>query len=116
MNQIIKSMLFFLLIVTSFAFRTSSDKGVKLSYGVSENNPSGIALHLAKDYSFTYKDLSDPEQPIHVSGTYTLVNDKVALTANETTIKFHDQWKLSEDRKIAKSRKGLAFYKLHRTK
>jgi hypothetical protein len=102
------------MISLCFAFTSVKNDGLDVTYGVSENDPSQIELTLKKDYSFIYQDFSNPFKKIRVNGTYQINHNKIQLTSRDEEVEYHDYWKLSKDNKIAKSRKGLTFYTLHK--
>lgn len=105
----------YVLIFVSFTAILTSMKqaGLNMTYGVSQNDPSQIELKLSKDYSFNYQDFSNVSEAIKISGTYQIVNNTIHLNSNNSKIEFHDKWKLSNDKKVIKSRKGFTFYTLH---
>ncbi len=114
MNRSIKSLTSALAITISLAFTSGIDEGVDITYGVSESDPSGIELHLTKNFEFTYQDFSNPDDKIQVQGTYTMKNEKIELVSDTDEVKFHNKWTLSDSRMKAKSRKGISFYSLHK--
>ncbi len=114
MKKTLRSIAAAALVVVSLSFTHPENKGLNITYGVSESDPSRIELSLTEDFKFTYQDFSNPNRSIEVKGTYTLKNGKVVLMADQGDARFHDRWKLSHDRMKAKARKGLAFYTLCR--
>ena len=114
MKNVLKFSMAAFAIALSVAFTNKGNEGIEITYGVSENDPSQIELQLNSNFEFTYQDFSDPNQKIKTAGTYTLDKNTVVLSAKNDVIKFHDKWKLSDDKKTAKSRKGMTFYTLKR--
>jgi hypothetical protein len=112
MKNVLKFSMAAFAIALSVAFTNPSNEGLDITYGVSENDPSQIELQLNSNFEFTYQDFSDPNQKIKTAGTYTLDKNTVVLSSRSDVSKFHDKWKLSDDKKTAKSRKGLTFYTL----
>ena len=112
MKNRIKPVLSVLLITVCFAFSNLDNDGLIATYGVSSNDPSQIRLELREDFTFTYKDFSRVDSKIEVQGTYSLYKSRVLLNASDEGIKFHDEWKITDDGMTAKSRKGLCFYSL----
>ncbi|MGB0391204.1 MAG: hypothetical protein ACPGD5_06525 [Salibacteraceae bacterium] len=112
MIKTIKTVITLLAIIISFGFTSEKAKGLEVTYGVSESDPSNIELHLSANFEFTYQDLSNPNNKIEIEGTYTLENEKIVLISNTESSKFHYKWVLTNDRTSAKSRKGLCFYRL----
>ncbi len=113
MKTIIKLSMAVWIISICSAFTSLKHNGFNVTYGVAENDPAQIELRLNKDYTFTYQDLSISSEVIKVSGTYQIENNKIRLISNEGEVEFHDIWKISNDNKTAKSRKGLTFYTLY---
>jgi hypothetical protein len=105
--------LFFLLmflLVSSFTSKNPSD--FIGTYGVSDADPSQIQLSIYADSSFYYQDFSLPSKKIIVNGTWTLRGNTVQLQASNADVKFHKAWTFAENGKVAKSRKGMCFYRL----
>lgn len=84
------------------------------TYGVSESDPARITLTINADQTFSYQDLSVPDKKIAAKGNWTLKGQKVILHDQSTGIKFHDTWTFEDNGQVAKSRKGLSFYRLCR--
>tara|TARA_R110002049_G_scaffold219020_1_gene390738 strand:+ start:591 stop:938 length:348 start_codon:yes stop_codon:yes gene_type:complete len=95
------------------AFTNLKNDGLNVTYGVSKSDPSQIELKLNADYTFTYQDFSNTAQKIAVNGTYQIKNHQIQLISKDKEINYHNKWKISNDHKTAKSRKGLSFYTLH---
>lgn len=114
MKKILQTIVLALFVAVSFGFTSPAGNGLDVSYGVSADDPSHISLRLHEDFTFEYQDLSDTQQKIIIEGTYELKNNRVTLEALDSSISFHDTWKISEDGTAARSRKGLTFYTLRR--
>jgi hypothetical protein len=97
-----------------FAFTSNKTDGLNATYGVSEDDPSMIELQLNEDFTFMYQDFSNSAAKTQIQGTYQIRNNKIHLNGKDEAIEFHDLWKIAEDGKTAKSRKGLTFYTLRR--
>ncbi|MDX1909326.1 MAG: hypothetical protein SF053_19970 [Bacteroidia bacterium] len=82
------------------------------TYGVPASDPSQITLTLNADNTFYYQDLSIPDKKVIVKGNWILQGKKVFLTDNSSGKPFHNVWTISENGHVAKSRKGLTFYRL----
>jgi hypothetical protein len=82
------------------------------TYGVSASDPSQIKLTINPDRTFNYQDFSDSDKNIVVEGNWTLKGKKVVLKSNDTKTRFHDVWTFEKNGHVAKSRKGLTFYRL----
>ncbi len=112
-NIILTSFIATILVALSSFTKNSSERFVGV-FGVSENDPSGIELVLNEDQTYTYKDLSNPNSQINVSGNWILKKDQLILLNNGSNSSFHSKWKISDDGMVAKSRKGLSFYTLRK--
>lgn len=82
------------------------------TYGVSAMDTSDIQLTIQPDHTFHYKDYSNPERKIIRCGTWTTKGKHVVLKDNAKAKKFHHIWKFTHHGQVAKSRKGLTFYRL----
>ena len=82
------------------------------TYEVSESDPSQIKLTINRDHTFYYQDFSINDKKIVVKGTWTLQGKRIILHGSNSEKKYHNVWTISEDGKVAKSRKGLTFYKI----
>lgn len=80
------------------------------TYGVC-NTEGMVELRLNEDGTYHYLDRSNPNEPIDVEGKWEAVENRVRLV-NDENLRFHDKWMISEDGSVAKSRKGMAFYRL----
>ena len=82
------------------------------TYSVSETDPAQITLTINADHTYTYQDFSASDKKIAVEGKWTMKGQKVILQDNNSGIKFHDVWSFDDNGQVAKSRKGLSFYRL----
>jgi len=82
------------------------------TYGVSASNPAQIKLVINADHTFYYQDFSNPNNKITDEGKWTLRGNKVVLEKDNSELQFHNVWTFAEDGQVAKSRKGLSFYRL----
>ena len=112
MKTSIKLSVALLIISICSAFTNLKNDGLNVTYGVSQNDPSQIELRLKKDYTFSYQDFSNSSKKIAVNGTYQIKKNKIQLNSKNKETKYHDTWKISNDNRTAKSRKGLTFYTL----
>lgn len=107
-------MLVLLATVGLMSFTGKDDNSFIGTYGVSDSDPSQIKLTIHADHTFTYQDFSVADHKIEASGKWTLKGNKVVLTDNNPDKAFHDTWTFDQDGQVAKSRKGLCFYRLCR--
>jgi len=96
------------------AFTRINSGGFIGTYGVSSSDPSQIKLTINADNTFYYQDFSVSDKKIIVEGNWMLKGKKVVLKSNVSGKRFHDVWTFVEDGQVAKSRKGLTFYRLCR--
>lgn len=82
------------------------------TFGVSSTGQSRIQLIIQPDHSFYFQDYSDAKNKIIVTGRWKINHKKVILIASNSTAKFHNVWTFEANGQIAKSRKGLCFYRL----
>jgi hypothetical protein len=101
------------MFLSSFAEKFKN--GFTGTYGVSASDPAQIKLILRPDHTFYYQDFSDSGRKIAVDGNWTFTGKKVILTNTGPRAKFHDVWTFAEHGQVAKSRKGLTFYRLKKT-
>lgn len=98
-----------MVLITSFKTTPVDVTGI---YTVGANDPGEIRLVLNHDHTFTYRDFTDPNNKVEVSGGWEGKGNKVELKYFVSSINFHTKWTISNDGKIAKSAKGLTVYSL----
>ncbi|MBK8487715.1 MAG: hypothetical protein IPL48_08000 [Bacteroidetes bacterium] len=101
-----------ILIMSSFANK-SSEMFIG-TYGVSDSDPSQIKLTINSDNTFYYQDFSIPGEETNITGNWILEGKKVLLKDNNSNDKFHNVWTFIDNGTVAKSRKGLSFYRLYK--
>lgn len=82
------------------------------TYGVSPSDPAQIKLIINSDHTFYYQDFSVSDKKIKVKGNWTLKGRKVILKDENSQNGFHSVWTFLDNGQVAKSRKGLCFYRL----
>ena len=97
-----------------FAYSSPTDKGIEAIYGITSHSDSPILLTLHDDFTFSYRDLSNPNRLLRVSGTYTKTRNKIEFQVPSNSKKFHSKWRIIEGGNAAKSRSGLSFYTLRK--
>jgi len=106
----------FLTVVATLIFMSSfiDDKANNFigTYGVSASDPAQIKLTINSDHTFWYQDFSIADEKINIKGNWTLKGKKVVLNDNNSNKKFHTVWTFDGNGHVAKSRKGLSFYRL----
>jgi hypothetical protein len=112
MTKSIKLLAAFVTIIFMLSFTNKVANEFIGTYGVSSSNPSQIKLTINSDHTFHYRDFSDSDKKIIAEGTWKLKGRKVVLEDNKTGEKFHNVWTFAENGQVAKSRKGLSFYRL----
>lgn len=111
-NNLISKIALLVMVTLLSSFVAKKELPVIGVYGVSKDDPSQIELVINSDHSFTYKDYSNPSKPINVKGNWSDKENSVVLEATDARSAFHKKWKISGN--VAKSRKGLTFYRLCR--
>jgi|TARA_B110000902_G_scaffold263358_1_gene342244 hypothetical protein len=114
MKQIIQSPIIAILLLTLFSFSGPTESNFIGTYGVSENDPAKIELTLNIDKTFTYQDLSNWSKQINIRGNWEVKNNTIFLKNAESAFPFHHKWKIMQKGTVAKSRKGMSFYTLHK--
>jgi hypothetical protein len=112
---IMKKLITLALIAISFttlSFVNIPTEKIAGTYGVCGTNQSTVELKLNADNTFHYIDNSNPKKKINVTGKWSMKKNRIALHGDNAEIKFHNNWKIDEQGIAAKSRKGLAFYRL----
>lgn len=107
-NKFFTTCLLMLMLIGISSAKAQSN--VAGTYGVSIDDPSNIRLVIHPDNTFTYTDHSNSKKMIDVSGTWLLKGKKLVLKSSANT-KFHNRWKIIGG-KVAKSRRGLCFYRI----
>lgn len=112
MKPILRTLFISTFICLNFSFIGAIGKGIEATYGVCNSANSKVELDLMPDFTFRYKDHSDPSNPIDLQGTYSLSRNTIQLNSEDSEVKFHNKWKLSEEGKVVKARMGMSFYRL----
>lgn len=112
MKTSIKPILASVMTLFCFAFTNVKNHGLDVTFGFCEYDPSQIELTLKKDYTFTYQDFSISAKKVKVEGTYEIKKNTILLSSTTQEVVYHNKWRISNDKKVAKSRKGLTFYTL----
>ncbi len=86
------------------------------TYSVSLSDTLQIKLIIKADDTFDYYDFSNSENKIVVMGNWKLRNGKLELKNDDELIKFPNVWTFVKNGQVAKSRKGLTFYRLCKIK
>lgn len=114
-NKMTKSIKFITTVLAIILLSSFADKNTNEflgTYGVSSSDPSEIKLTLNSDHTFYYQDFSVPGKKIVVVGNWTQKGKRIVLKDNTSKNKFHNVWTFAENGQVAKSRKGLNFYRL----
>ncbi|MBI1306816.1 MAG: hypothetical protein GC181_09400 [Bacteroidetes bacterium] len=112
MKKLFKNMFASCIICAIQSFSPTAENGVDATYGVSPGDPSHISLELHSNYTFVFKDYSLPNHKTKVNGTYTLQNNRLHLTAENSNEKFRDDWKIVNNGNAVSSSFRLSFYRL----
>jgi len=98
-----------------FSLASFKDKGKREfigTFGVAASDPAQIKLTINSDQTFYYQDFSDPNKKDVIQGTWTADGDKLKLKSNDADQNFRSIWTITENGDVAKSRKGLSYYRL----
>lgn len=114
MTTSIKTLALLAAVVLMYSFTNVKTDQFYGTYGVSASDPSHIKLIINADHTFYYQDFSVSDKKIVSEGTWKRAGNKVVLEDNDTDLKFHTIWTFHNNGQTAKSRKGLAFYRLCR--
>jgi len=112
MTKSIKFLTTLLTIILLSSFTEKNPNEFFGTYGVSASDPSQIRLTINSDNTFYYQDFSNPDKKITSTGNWTLKGKKLLLKDSNSNKKFHNVWTISENGQVAKSHKGLLFYRL----
>lgn len=110
MTKTIKFLTTLMTIIFLSSFTNKSSNEFIGTYGVSASDASQIKLIINADHTFYYQDFSISDKKIATKGSWTLRGNKVVLKNNG--LKFHNVWTFEKNGEVAKSRKGLSFYRL----
>lgn len=105
----------FLISVVFISFQTDLSPNFIGKYAVSDDNPSQLELILNADQTFSFQDYSDSDNKISVQGNWRQKGSGIILTGNKRGVVFHNVWKFEQNGQVAKSRKGMTFYRLCRS-
>jgi hypothetical protein len=112
MKKTIKILTVAVTLILMLSFTNKDSNAFIGTYGVSASDPAQIKLTINRDHTFYYQDFSIADKRIVVKGTWTLKGKKVILQNNGSKTKFHNVWTFVESGKVARSRKGLSYYRL----
>ncbi len=112
MTRAIKMLAIMATVVLMSSFTGQNPPAFIGTYGVSSSDPAQIILTINADHTFYYQDLSVAGKKVIINGSWTQKGRKVVLTDNKPTEGFHDLWSFVDDGQVAKSRRGLSFYRL----
>jgi hypothetical protein len=112
MTKSIKLLTIFIIIIFLSSFTNKKTNKFIGTYCVSASDPSQIKLTINSDNTFYYQDFSIPDKKIVVKGNWILKGKKVFLRDNNSNVRFHNVWTIIENGQVAKSHKGLTFYRL----
>jgi biopolymer transport protein ExbD len=110
MTKTIKTLTLLALVILMSSFaKMDTDKFIG-TYSGSASDPAQIKLTINADHTFYYQDFSVSNKKLIVKGNWTQKGNKIVLVDKDT--KFHNVWTFDNDGKVAKSHKGLTFYRL----
>lgn len=112
MTKTTKTLTLLVTVLLMSSFTKKKDDQFIGTYSVSTSDPAQIKLIINHDHTFYYQDYSISGKKIITKGNWTLRGNKVVLKKND--IKFHNVWTFNKNGAVAKSRKGLSFYRLYK--
>lgn len=112
MTTAIKFLTAMVIIILMSSFTDKYNPAFTGTYGVSAADASQIKLTINADHTFYYQDFSIPDKKMIINGNWTLNGKKILLADNHSKKNFHNVWTFEENGAVAKSRKGLTFYRL----
>ena len=110
--KLIKAIILSAFLFTAFAFKNAPGAEIYGTYGVSKNDPAKIELKIKEDKTFSYRYFSDSNEIIEAQGEWEMKNGNIILKNYPAGLSFHTKWKITDNGTVAKSRKGLNFYRL----
>jgi hypothetical protein len=111
----IKSLTILATIFVLSSFKTTEEAHFIGTYTVAANDPSQIQLRIEADHTYYFQDFSVADAKIVAKGNWRVKGNKVVLTKSDARQQFHTVWSFDEAGNVAKSRKGLSFYRLRKT-
>jgi hypothetical protein len=112
MNKTLKLLSALMTMILMSSFTNNKYNEFTGTYGVSSSDPAQIKLIINSDHTFYYQDFSHPGKKIVIHGNWITRGKKVILKDNASGKHFHKVWTFVENGQIARSRKGLCFYRL----
>jgi hypothetical protein len=115
MTKAVQILAVFMTIIVMSSFTDKNAHKFIGTYSVSASDHAQIKLTINADHTFYYQDFSVSDKKIILKGNWTLKGKKVVLKNVDSQTKFHNVWSFVENGQVAKSRKGLSFYRLCKT-
>ncbi len=109
--KFIKALVLSAFLFTSFAFKNAPGSEIYGTYGISKNDKAKVGLTIKEDKTFSYRYYSGMNKLTEAQGKWEMKNGKVILTDFPSDLSFHTKWKITDNGMVAKSRKGLNFYR-----
>lgn len=101
-----KAVSFFVTAFVLFSFLITENQIIG-TYGVSD-----IQLTIYSNNTFLFKDFTNSVKKFEKKGTWKMKGKKMILKSNSEKDKFHNIWTFHQNGQVAKSHKGLTFYRL----
>lgn len=80
--------------------------------GEEENSEIQNALFLNENQSYLYNQVRSDNKIEKINGTWTMEKGQIVLSNTKNELRIPDRWKIDENGKCIKGRKGLAFFRL----
>lgn len=106
------------IMMTSFSNVESEKAEFKTgTYGVcgcegKSASANTIKLTINEDHSFSYYNVSNPNEEIELTGDWTAKGNSIVLEKYESGKGIHNKWRMDKNGVCVKSRNGLNFMRL----
>lgn len=110
----LRAILLFSLCIGLMAFQSSSPATqVKTgTYSYTSDADAQLLLQLNNDNTFRYVNITNPAQPIDLSGRWSLTGRVIVLGAYDENVKIANSWKIDKNDNCLRSRHGLLWTRL----
>ena len=109
--KFLKTIFFSAFLITAFAFKNPSGSEIYGAYGISKKDSANVGLTIKEDKTFSYRYYSEKNELTETQGEWEMKNGMIILKNYPPDLSFHTKWKITDNGTVAKSRKGLNFYR-----
>src|SRR5688572_14723753 len=107
--KLLKAIILTIVLFSFSGFKIIGDSEITGVFGISKIDAPNLELRLNPDKTFTYIFLSGKGTKENVSGNWELKNNTIILNNYTSAVPFHTKWKMEEDGRAIRSRRGLNF-------